>query len=79
MNIGSLLAYKLLQALDQPSEEFTEFHLLYDHDIPQNVWERATVVEEEEELLWNGYCVAVDTKYKGSRLYVSFCPTCSGG
>ena len=46
---NSLLPYESPQEMDKLLEEFTEFQLLRENDIPQDVWEKATVVEEEDK------------------------------
>ena len=44
---GTLLPYESPQKLDLLSEEFTEYQLLQDADIPQDIWDKATVAVEE--------------------------------
>ncbi len=44
---STLLPFQSPQELDLLLE-FTEFQLMNDSDIPQDVWEKATVVEDEE-------------------------------
>lgn len=41
------MPYESPQELDKLSEEFTEFQLLEDEDIPENVWKLATIVVDE--------------------------------
>ena len=38
-----LLPFQSPQEVDKLSEEFTEFQLLHDDDIPKQIWEKATV------------------------------------
>ena len=39
----SLLPFQSPEEVDKLSEEFTEFQLLHDNDIPKQIWEKATV------------------------------------
>ena len=45
---NSLLPYESPQQLDGLLEEFIDFQLLQDHDIPPTVWEQATVVVDTD-------------------------------
>lgn len=52
------MPYGLPEELDHLQEEFTEYQLLEESDIPQNVWEKATVVDGEHtyhrmDILWH--------------------------
>ena len=45
---NTLLPYGSPQDLDHLMEEFAQYQLLEESDIPQDVWEKATVVEKED-------------------------------
>ena len=73
---GTLLPYESPQELDLLSEEFTEYQLLQGADIPQDIWDKATVAVEEGQayyrmdVLW--HCLsslrAADTSFRFPRL-----------
>ena len=44
-----MLPYESPKELDLLSEEFTEYQLLQDADIPQDIWDKAAVVVKEGE------------------------------
>ena len=56
---NSLLPFQSPLEQDQLLAEFTDFQLLNDSDIPQDIWDKATVIESEEhkyyrmDALWN--------------------------
>ena len=43
------MPYELPKALDLLSEEFTEYQLLQDAEIPKEVWDKAAVVADEDQ------------------------------
>lgn len=56
---SKLLPFESPQQQDLLMEEFVEFQLLSDEDIPEDVWKKATVVEKDEktyhrmDVLWH--------------------------
>ena len=49
---NTLLPYGSPEDLDHLMKEFAQYQLLEESDIPQDVWEKATIVEKED----NTYC-----------------------
>jgi hypothetical protein len=57
----TLLPFQSAEEHDQLFEEFMEFQLLGDDDIPQDIWDKATITESDEnhsryfrmDILWH--------------------------
>ena len=48
LRFSTLLPYESPKELDQLLEEFTDFQMLHDRDIPNDVWDKAIVHQKEE-------------------------------
>ena len=76
LRFGTLLPYESPQELDLLSEEFTEYQLLQDADIPQDIWDKATVAVDEGQayhrmdVLWHylSSLRAADNSFRFPRL-----------
>ena len=76
LRFGPLLPYESPQELDLLSEEFTEYQLLQDTDVPQNVRDKATVIVEKGQayhridVLWHylSSLRAADNSYRFPRI-----------
>ena len=74
-----LLPYQSPHELEQLSEEFSMYQLMEDNEISQDIWDTATVKEDDEKRYYKMDIYGIFVNLENARYFSLLWETCKGG